>query len=351
MNAASDIHWKKALLSASATIEQAIQSLDESHIQIVLVTSADGALFGTITDGDIRRGLLRGLTLKSRLDTIVHRDPFVVPPQMSRDTVLHLMQVNKFRQMPVVDDERRIVGVHLWDEITAPCSRSNLIVLMAGGLGMRLRPHTETCPKPMLPVAGKPILEHVIERAKSEGFTRFVIAVHYLGQVIEDHFGDGGRWQVGIEYLREDAPLGTAGALGLLRPRPESPFIVANADVLTDIGYAELLDFHARHHASATMAVRLHEWQNPFGVVTTNGVDILRLEEKPINRTHVNAGIYALEPSSLDAVSPGEPCDMPALFERLQQGGRRTVAYPIHEPWLDVGRPTDLEHARKQRSS
>jgi len=238
------------------------------------------------------------------------------------------------------------VGLYLWDELIAPTQRSNLMVIMAGGQGNRLRPHTEHCPKPLLRVAGKPMLEHIIERARSEGFLRFVLCIHYLGQMIEDYFGDGGPWGVQIEYLREQSPLGTAGAIGLLSPRPIAPILVSNGDVLTDIRYGELLDFHNRYGAVATMAVRQHEWQHPFGVVHTKGVDIVSLEEKPIARSHINAGIYVLEPEVLDMVSAGEPCDMPTLFNRLLQRSARAIVYPMHEPWLDVGRPDDYSFAQ-----
>jgi len=244
-----------------------------------------------------------------------------------------------------------VVGLHLWDEIAVPPARPNLMVIMAGGMGTRLRPHTENCPKPLLPVAGKPMLEHIIDRARVEGFTRFVLAVHYLGGMIEDYFGKGDRCHVEIDYLREQAPLGTAGALGLLTPRPTEPFVVTNGDVLTDIRYGELLDFHTRQAAVATMAVRLHEWQHPFGVVQTRGVEIVGFEEKPVARTHINAGVYVLEPDALSILAVDTPCDMPALFERLQAKSMRTVAYPMHEPWLDVGRPEDLAIAQGGPSS
>ena len=250
------------------------------------------------------------------------------------------------KQIPVVNEHRHVVGLHLWDEITTPPVRPNLMVIMAGGMGTRLRPHTENCPKPLLAVAGKPMLEHIIERAKQEGFSHFVLAILYLGHMIEAHFGDGTKLGVKIDYLREQSPLGTAGALGLLNPRPGVPFIVTNGDVITDIRYGELLDFHVRYKASATMAVRVHEWQHPFGVVQTQGVEIIGFEEKPVARSHINAGVYALEPEALDFLSVGAHCDMPTLFERLQAKAHRTVAYPMHEPWLDVGRPSDLEVAR-----
>lgn len=337
--------WRKSLLPANATLQQAIRNLDESALQIALVVSADGTLVGTVTDGDVRRGLLRGLGMNSPIDSIIHREAMVVPPQMSRDVVLHLMQANVINALPVVDESRIVVGLHLLNELLAPVQRSNIMVIMAGGQGTRLRPHTENCPKPLLPVGGKPMLEHIIERAKAEGFQYFVLAIHYLGHMIEDYFGDGSRWQVQIDYLREESPLGTAGAISLLNPRPDAPFLVSNGDVLTDIRYGELLDFHCRHGASATMAVRLHEWQHPFGVVHTKGVDIIGFEEKPIARSHINAGIYVLEPDALDTLIAGKHCDMPTLFNLLRESGARTIVYPMHEPWLDVGREEDLRNA------
>ena len=339
--------WRQALLSPDQLIRDAIANLNETGFQIVLVIDKASRFLGTVTDGDIRRGLLRGVQIDSLLTTVMRTNSLVVPPEMGREMVSHLMRANKLRQLPVIDGDHRVVGLHLWDEDTPSEVRPNTMVIMAGGLGKRLRPHTETCPKPMLPVAGKPMLEHIIERARSDGFRHFVLAVMYLGHVIEDYFGDGSRWQVRIDYLRENSPLGTAGALGLLTPMPSVPFVVTNGDVLSDIRYGEVLDFHARHDAAATMAVRLYEWQHPFGVVQTRGVDIVGFEEKPINRTHINAGIYVLSPEVLGHVRPNMPLDMPSLFEQLHDEGQRTVAFPMHEPWLDVGRPDDLALANK----
>ena len=337
--------WRQAILPVNATIHQAIRNLDQSSLKIVLMVNDAFELEGTISDGDIRRGLLKGLDINSPVTSVIHRNALVVPPEMGRDMIMQLMVVNKIQQIPVVDEHHHIVGLHLWDQITTPPTRSNLMVIMAGGTGTRLRPHTENCPKPLLPVAGKPMLEHIIERAKLEGFSHFVLAIHYLGKMIEEHFGDGVRLGVQIDYLREQSPLGTAGALGLLNPHPDAPFVVTNGDVITDIRYGELLDFHIRHSASATMAVRVHEWQHPFGVVQTKGVEIVGFEEKPVARSHINAGVYALDPGALSVLSPNSNCDMPTLFGRLQAQAKRTVAYPMHEPWLDVGRPDDLNRA------
>ncbi|MGO7134351.1 nucleotidyltransferase family protein [Rhizobium leguminosarum] len=337
--------WRKASLKLDATIKDAIQNLDAVAIKIVLVVNEDGQLEGTVSDGDIRRGLLRGLTMDSSISSIVHRDAFVVPPELGRETVLQLMNLNKVQQIPIVDKAQRVVGIHLWDEITAPAERSNLMVIMAGGRGTRLMPHTENCPKPMVEIAGKPMMEHIIERAKSEGFRNFLVSIHHLGNMIEDYFGDGAAWGVNIAYLREDQPLGTAGALSLIDPLPTEPFIVTNGDVISDIRYGEVLEFHVKHQAAGTMAVRLYEWQHPFGVVHTDGINIIGFAEKPVTRNHINAGVYAFNPAVIESLVLGEQCDMPTLFERLQSQAIRTVAYPMHEPWLDVGRPADLASA------
>ncbi len=346
MNSSQQL-WKKAILPLNATIEEAIRNLNQTGIKIVLVTNQLGLFEGTISDGDLRRGLLKGLDVNSSIKDIVHQNAFVVPSNVSRDLVLELMIANKIQQIPVIDENRHVIGLHLWDELSSISKRENLMVIMAGGMGKRLHPHTKDYPKPLLPVAGKPMLEHIIERAKLEGFSRFLISINYLGFMIEEYFGQGEKLSVEISYLKENVPLGTAGSLSLLNPKPDLPFIVINGDVLTDICYSELLDFHIRSAAKATMAVRMHEWQHPFGVVQIEGIEIVGFEEKPVARSHINAGIYVLDPNILNFVNDNERCDMPTLFERLQAKNFRTVAFPMHEPWLDIGRPDDLIAANK----
>jgi dTDP-glucose pyrophosphorylase len=340
--------WRIALLPHSANLRDGISCLDKSGMQIALVVNSLDILIGTVTDGDIRRGLLRGLDMNSPINVVMFKTPLVVPPELPRETVLQIMQANKVLQLPVVNSDRKVMGLHLWDDLMLPKIITNMMVIMAGGKGTRLKPYTENCPKPMLPINGKPMLEHIIERAKASGFNHFVLAIHYLGNMVEEHFGDGSKWHVKIEYLRETTPMGTAGAIGLLNPIPKESFLVTNGDVLTDIHYGEFLDYHKRHSAVATMAVRLHEWEHPFGVVVTKGVDIVGFEEKPISRSHINAGIYVLDPQALNFLNKNEPCDMPTLFSRISKDERRTIVYPMHEPWLDVGRPDDLEQVRRE---
>jgi len=338
--------WRLASIPKNARLQEAAENLTESALKISLVVDEQERLLGTVSDGDIRRGLLAGLTLDSPVLEVMRRSPLVVPEGIAPDLVRQIMVANKIHQIPEVDQDNRVLALHTWDAFESSVAHESVMVIMAGGKGTRLRPHTEDCPKPMLPVRGKPMLEHIIERAKAEGFRDFVLSIHYLGQIIEDHFGNGEKLGVSIEYLRETSPLGTAGALSLFTKRPKTPFVVTNGDVLTDIRYSDLLDFHNRHSAHATMAVRLHEWQHPFGVVEMDGLAIVGFEEKPIARSHINAGVYAISPAALDYLEKNENCDMPKLFERLHAQQMRIIAYPMHEPWLDVGRPADLVSAQ-----
>jgi dTDP-glucose pyrophosphorylase len=341
------MNWKKGVLNPNTSIEKAIQNLDESALQVVLVVDESNILLGTITDGDIRRGLLKGLDLSQPIKSIMNTNSFAVLPTISRELVLQLMKANKIHQIPIIDEERKVVGLHVLDEILQPTYLENWFVIMAGGKGVRLRPYTENCPKPLLPVGGKPILEHILLRAKADGFTKFIISIHYLGHMIQDYFRDGEKWGVEIIYINEENALGTAGALSLIVDKPNSPFLVSNGDVLTNIRYSDFLEFHKEHQAVATMAVRMHEWQHPFGVVHTKGVEIIDFEEKPIYKSHVNAGIYALDPIAFNFLETNQYMDMPSLFSKLKFDKHKTIVYPMHESWIDIGRPDDYESAEK----
>ena len=335
----------KACLGIDSTVSDVIASLEESGLQIVVVVSDDMTLLGLVTDGDIRRGLLRGYGLESCVTEIMVTSPMVVDDTTTRDKAVNLMLDHKIHHIPVVDEHYHLLNLYLLDDEFVTPEYENTLVIMAGGFGKRLMPHTENCPKPMLPIAGKPMLEHILERAISQGFKNFVISVFYLSEVIKDHFKDGALWNVNIEYIQEKSPLGTAGALSLLSKKQSLPIIVSNGDLLTNVGYKEILEYHVKHTSVATMAVRNHETQNPYGVVKTNGVNIVGFEEKPIHHSIVNAGIYVLEPVVLEFLNEGGVCDMPTLFERLKEASHRTVVFPMHERWLDVGKPDDLELA------
>ena len=340
-------NWKQTLVSSEGSIQEALESLNLSCLQIVIVYGPDGTFLGTVTDGDIRRGMLRGLNAASPLDSIMNRHALVVPPEMTRESVLHLMRANRIKQLPVVDEQRQVVGLHVFDEVETSNARKNLFVVMAGGKGTRMRPYTEKCPKPMLPIGDKPMLEHILNRAIAEGFREFAFCIHYLGEMIRDYFGSGENWGVNIRYVEESNPLGTAGALQLIDWPLQEPIIVTNGDVLTEVQYGDMVEYLQLNGAQAAMAVREYILQHPFGVVNTDGIGIVNFEEKPGFKTLVNAGIYCLAPEVLKLIPENAYMDMPDLFLQVKESGSKPIVYPMHETWLDVGRPAHLEIAEQ----
>lgn len=335
--------WQGLCLPQAATLQAAAERLEQQKIKIVLIES-NGLLIGTISDGDIRRGLLKGLALQDSVELVLNPSPFVVPSSIEKKTVVQIMKSNGVEHLPTLTDDGLLSGLLIRSSQHMTRLLGNTMVIMAGGLGTRLRPHTEQCPKPLLDVAGKPMLAHIIERARADGFSRFTIALGYLGHMIKEYFQDGRKFGVHIDYIEEQQPLGTAGALGLMK-KPKKAFVVTNGDVMTDISYQQLLQFHQTQHAKATMAVCLHEWRNPFGVVHIDAGHIIGFEEKPLARSYINAGVYVLEPECLAGIAAGQPMDMPDLFETLRAQGSSTIAYPMHETWIDVGRPSDWQKA------
>jgi NDP-sugar pyrophosphorylase family protein len=262
------------------------------------------------------------------------------------------MQLNQISQIPIVDRSSRIVGLYEWSLTkNGTATRENLMIIMAGGVGKRLRPFTDNCPKPMLMVHNKPIIEHIILNAKSEGFKKFIISINYLGTMIEEYFGKGENLDVEIAYIKEKKPLGTSGALGLIHGKLNKDFIVTNGDVISNINYGDVLDFHCKKSSIATMAVRQHELHNPYGVVQLDGENIIGFEEKPVARSNINAGIYALSPKALDFIEKDVFTDMPSLFENLRLQKKPIKAYFTHENWIDIGRPKDLNEANLKKKN
>ncbi len=338
--------WRETLLPASASILDAVRSLHRTGAQICLIADDAGHLLGTVTDGDIRRGILRAVELDAGVAEIMNREPLIGGPDDSAADLFEVMKVTHLHQIPILDAERRVVALRSWNDLLrGEQIRDNWVVLMAGGNGRRLLPMTEDRPKPLLTVGQKPLLESILEGLLSFGFRSFFISVNYKGEMVKTHFGDGHRWNCRIRYLEEETQLGTAGSLGLLPGRPATPIIVMNGDVLTKVNFANLLQFHQERGAVATMCVREYETKIPFGVVELENNRIRSIVEKPTSRSFVNAGIYVLEPSVLDEVPAGKRLDMTELFDRLIASGRHVAAFPIWEYWIDVGRIDDLERA------
>lgn len=338
--------WRKTLISPEQTLLETIRSIENSVLQIALVVDDEGRLLGSVTDGDIRRAILSRIDMDQSVTKAMNPNPFSVAPEFDLESMKVLMARRGIHQVPVVDTENRVIDLIIIDDlIKQGAPRDNWVILMAGGQGMRLRPLTEATPKPLVEVGGKPVLESILEKFISQGFTNFYISVNYLGEQIKDRFRDGRQWNAKICYIDERMPLGTAGALGLIDETPGCPVIVMNADLVTNIDFTKMLDFHHEQGALATMAVREYDLQVQFGVVNVDDSAIVSIDEKPVHRFLVNAGIYVLEPEALNCISKNTAMDMPTLFDHWINEGRACAAFPIHEYWLDIGRMEDLSRA------
>ena len=340
--------WKDVLVKPNTDMRRALEIIDRVGSQMALVVDDDGRLLGTLSDGDARRALLKGVVLTDVVSHAMHRDPTVARQGEERLSILAMMRRLGLHQMPIVDPHGVVVGLEVLDDFLATPLRDNWVVIMAGGLGTRLQELTRDTPKPMLKVGSRPLLETIVRSFIDQGFQRFQFAVNYKAEQIEDHFGHGSALGVEIRYLRERERLGTAGALSLLTETPLLPLVVTNADLLTREDYGNMLDCHSEANADATMAVRDFEMQVPFGVVRERDGLIEGLEEKPIHRFLVNAGIYVLSPKALQMVPKDTFFDMPSLFDAMATAGMKTRAHHIDGYWLDIGRMSDFERANSE---
>lgn len=337
--------WRKTLISPSTAILEAIRIIDVGALQIALVVDENRRLLGVLTDGDVRRAILNGMSMDNPVHLIMYRDITTVNNIASRDEILALMKKYDLKHIPIVDENGTVVDLKVIIDLIDEPKKDNWVVVMAGGVGARLRPLTDDRPKPLLEVGGKPIIQTVIENFAGFGFRSFFVSVNYKSEMIENFCGDGCKWGVEINYLREKKKMGTAGALSLLPAKPEKPLIIINADVLTNVNIHQLLDFHDEHKAAATMCVQDYHFEVPYGVIRINQHRIKGLDEKPIQRFFVNAGIYVLDPTVLDIIPTQESYDMTELFKQLIDRNFETVAFPIREYWMDIGRMEDYKKA------
>jgi dTDP-glucose pyrophosphorylase len=335
-------------LTQQSTIREALKIIDSGAMQIAIVVDENDRLIGTLTDGDIRRGLLKNLTLDDCIDSIIFRTPTIATLSDTKEEILQKALGKKLHQIPIVDDDHRVIGIKEIEELVRPHLKPNVVVLMVGGLGSRLRPLTEDTPKPMLNVGNKPILQTIVEKFAIYGFVNIVMCVNYKSHVIQDHFGDGSAFGVNIEYILEDQRMGTAGALSLLSSAPNEPFFVMNGDLLTNVNFENLFDYHITNNSVATMCVREYDFQVPYGVVNIDGHNIKSIVEKPVHKFFVSAGIYMLSPEVLKLIPENEFYDMPTLFEVLITQNKKTISFPIREYWLDIGRIEEYERANNE---
>jgi dTDP-glucose pyrophosphorylase/predicted transcriptional regulator len=337
--------WRQILVKPSDSIFRTLEVIDRSSMQIALVVDEKGHLLGTVTDGDVRRGILSGLSLDSEVVQVMNKNFSSCSVDDAREKVLALMTNKSLHQLPVIDHNGRLIGIHTIDSLMSSTARENIVLLMAGGLGSRLKPLTDNCPKPLLRVGGKPILESIIESFIEQGFKNIYISINYKGEMIEDYFGDGSDLGVQINYIREDKRLGTAGSLKLLPKTNNQPIIVMNGDILTKVDYRNLLDFHTSQKADATLCIREYQLEVPYGVVSIEGNKFIGIKEKPKERFYINAGLYVLNPDLIGYIPENTYFDMPELFKILANTNRETTVYPIREYWMDIGHMDDYEKA------
>jgi dTDP-glucose pyrophosphorylase len=331
-----------------ATLREALEAITKNVRQAVVITDVDGRLVGLVTDGDLRRAILRGIPLDGVVADIMNPTPVTAPPAQSRTAALELMLARRVRHLPIVDANRRLVDVLFLEEQVAPPPLPTPAVIMAGGEGRRLRPLTESMPKPLITVAGKPLVEFIIERLRRAGITEITVALHYKADMIRERLGDGKRLGVHIDYALEPKPLGTMGALPLVRDKLQQPFFVVNADVLTKCDFRTMWEFHRRQERAAmTVGVSTHEVNIPYGEFTLHGERVTRVEEKPRKEFPINAGIYLLDPSVIELIPTAECFDATDMIRALLDKGRVVAAYLIREYWLDVGSALALEQANR----
>jgi dTDP-glucose pyrophosphorylase len=335
------------LIPPGATVREALEAITKNRHQAVMVVDASGRLAGIVTDGDTRRGLLRGISIDGPVADVMNPRPTTAPASTTRAEALALMQRRHLRHLPIVETDGRLVDVLLLDDLLHPAALPNAAVVMAGGYGTRLRPLTDAAPKPLLSVGGKPLLEILVERLRGAGVQEIFFTVHYKSEMIEAHFGDGARLGVRIRYVREEAPLGTAGGLTLLPGPPTAPFFLVNGDILTKCDFRAMLDFHRRWRADLTVGTVPHTVEVPYGVLEVDGEQLSTISEKPRLDFLINSGVYIVDPSALSLIPRGQPFDAPQLVPLLKKAGRTVVAFPIREYWLDVGRLTDFTQANR----
>ncbi|WP_300172970.1 nucleotidyltransferase family protein [uncultured Aliivibrio sp.] len=339
--------WKKILLQPESTVVDALRVIDSEALRIALVVNDEQQLLGVVTDGDIRRGILNNLPLDTSVVDIMSCSPITAPASTAKEQLVKLMESKGILAIPLMEDNK-VVGLETLHNLFEEKTYHNPVFIMAGGFGTRLRPLTDTCPKPMLKIGNKPILETVIRSFIKAGFVNFYISTHYMPEQIQNHFGDGSDLGVKISYVHEDSPLGTGGALGLLPDDlpQDLPLIMMNGDVLTKVDFERLLDFHTENQADATMCVREYDYQIPYGVINGEGNKITSMVEKPIQRFFVNAGIYVVSPRVIQSVPENYHIDMPTLLEQHMNERDNILMFAIHEYWLDIGRMDDFNRAQ-----
>lgn len=334
-------------INQNASIKEALKVIDKGAIKVAVVLSDDGLLLGMLNDGDIRRALLKGMSLGDSIAGIINKHPVVANINDTKERILELANEKKLHQIPIISNGK-LVGIQDIREFLAPKNKPNKVILMVGGLGTRLRPLTNDVPKPMLDVGNKPILHTIVENFAKYGYTDIIMCVNYKSEIIKEYFGNGDKFGVKIEYVLENQRMGTAGALSLLKEKPKDDFFVMNGDLLTNVNFEYLHEYHKDSNALASICIRKYEMQVPYGVVNVRANKVTSIEEKPTQSFFVSAGIYMFSPIVLDFIPKGVFYDMPTLFSELLKHDFPIHPFPIREYWLDIGRMDEYRRANDE---
>jgi dTDP-glucose pyrophosphorylase len=339
------IDISRVVIAQDAVMRLAIEVIDSNGLKIAVVVTDEGKLSGIITDGDIRRALLSGHGLDTPVQEFMRQNPRSAMLGTEKSILLGRLRHEQILHLPIVDEAGILRDLAYLPAFEQLSYQENQVIIMAGGLGTRLRPLTENVPKPLISVGGRPLIDIIVDNLVAQGLSDITLCVNYLGHMLEDHLGDGSKFGARFTFVREKERMGTAGALSLLPQAPTKSFFVMNGDILTTVDFQAMLDFHKTSSAVATMAVNNHSYEVPFGVVEVSGRHLTKLTEKPKCNFLVNAGIYLLEPQVLEYVPNKQFFDMTNLFEYLIERQLPAAVFPVREPWLDVGRHEDLIRA------
>jgi len=343
----SYLNWQKTLVKKDYSLEKVIKKLEQTALQVIIVVGKNRKLIGTITDGDIRRGLLKGLTVKDKINSVINKKPIAVNSKVNISKIKKIMSKFNIRQIPIINEKKQVINLFTIDKLNLSKKINNEIIFMVGGKGKRLMPLTKLIPKPMLKIRGTPILERLVKKAKIEGFYNIIFITNHLDKVIKNYFKSGSKWGVKIKYFNENTPLGTAGGLRFIKDNKKNPVIVSNGDVVTEFSFRNLLDFHQKKNNKVTIAVKKFEVENPYGVVRMYQEKVVDLIEKPVSKSYISAGIYVFNPSLFKKIDKNKYMDMTTFINILLKDKININACPLHESWLDVGRHVDYKKANK----
>ena len=343
----SDQKKNDFVVDISSSLRTAMELFQKNGKKTVFITNNTNKLLGVLSDGDIRRYLLKNSNIDTSVKDAMNSSPMSLSVESSKSSILDFFRKEDVSCLPIIDLSGILIDIIIRNDARLISDVNNFVVIMAGGFGTRLGEMTKNCPKPMIKIEGIPIIEHIINNFKKYGFKKFIITTHYLSQIIKDYLGDGSKLDIEITYVYEDEPLGTGGSLTLMPDNfTDLPIIVTNGDIITKLNYGELLEFHNENKNDITMCLHLYENKIDFGVVEVENGVVKKLVEKPTVEYLINSGVYVLNSSQLEKFDKNSVLTMPEIIEHCIDMGSNVGSFILADYWIDVGRLQDLQKAK-----